>query len=152
MAILKFWYHLNLVQLKPGPGPRGIIWRLPLAYLRSGPSAINRAKYPPPILYPSYTLTSPFNTPRLLVINTVKPKLLSVFKVAPRQAISAAVLRLPKVRTPLVLHIRRLWAHGPKRYFAVLPFEIRHWHIKFASDHTLLVGRETQPSVSTLIK
>ena len=40
-------------------------------------SAINRAKYPPPILYyPSYTLTSPFNTQR--VINTVKPKLLSV--------------------------------------------------------------------------
>ena len=39
------------------------------------------------------TLTSPFNTQR--VINTVKPKLLSVFKVAPRQTISAAVL--PKV-------------------------------------------------------
>ena len=37
-------------------------------------SAINRAKYPPPpILYPSYdTLTSPFNTQR--VINTVKTK------------------------------------------------------------------------------
>ena len=37
--------------------------------------AINslRAKYPPPpILYPSYTLTSPFNTQR--VINTVKTK------------------------------------------------------------------------------
>ena len=67
---------------------------------RGSLSAINRAKYPPPILYPSYTLTSPFNTPR--VINTVKSKLLSVFKVAPRQTISAAVL--PKVRTPLVLH------------------------------------------------
>ena len=36
------------------------------------PTAINRAKYPPPILYPSYTLTSPFNTQR--VINTVKTK------------------------------------------------------------------------------
>ena len=59
-----------------------------------------QGEIPPLILYPSYTLTSPFNTPR--VINTVKSKLLSVFKVAPRQTISAAVL--PRVRTPLVLH------------------------------------------------
>ena len=49
------------------------------------------------ILYPSisqsiYTYFT-HNTQR--VINTVKPKLLSVFKVAPRQTISAAVL--PKV-------------------------------------------------------
>ena len=49
----------------------------PTARRGQGPRAINRAKYPPPILYPSYTLTSPFNTQR--VINTVKPKLLSVF-------------------------------------------------------------------------
>ena len=77
-------------------------------------AAINRAKYPPPILYPSYTLTSPFNTQR--VINTVKPKLLSVFKVAPRQTISAAVL--PKVRTPLACIIRRLWAHGTAQRFS----------------------------------
>jgi hypothetical protein len=68
-----------------------------LELVEAARAAINRAKYPPLILYPSYTLTSPFNTQR--VINTVKTKLLSVFKVAPRQTISAAVL--PKVRTPL---------------------------------------------------
>ena len=39
--------------------------------------AINRANTPPLILYPSYTLTSLFNTQR--VINTVKLKLLRVF-------------------------------------------------------------------------
>jgi hypothetical protein len=36
-----------------------------------------QGEIPPLILYPSYTLTSPFNTQG--VINTVKPKLLSVF-------------------------------------------------------------------------
>ena len=56
-------------------------------------SAINRAraKYPP-ILYPSYTLTSPFNTRHAYVV-PVKTKIkISVFKVAPRQTISTAVL------------------------------------------------------------
>ena len=91
---------------------------------------------------------SPFNT--LRVINTVKLKLLSVF-------LGSSAADYLSRRTPKGAYsvwsciIRRLWAHGPKRYFAVLPFEIRHWHIKFASDHTSLVGRETQPSVGILI-
>ena len=78
------------------------------------------------------------------------------FKVAPRQTISAAVL--PKVRTPLVLHIRRLWAHGPKRYSAVLPFEILYiphytrwdqspavcWYFNKMSDQASTLGSENE--------